>query len=45
MFTKKFEEIFTLETLKAGFEKIGSEGSGIDEISLIDFEEKLFKKE
>lgn len=42
MFTKKLEEIFTLEALKAGFEKIGSEGSGIDEISLIDFEERLF---
>jgi group II intron reverse transcriptase/maturase/CRISPR-associated endonuclease Cas1 len=42
MLTDRFEDIVTLEALKTAFEKIDTRSIGIDEISLMMFEERLF---
>lgn len=42
MFTARFEDIITLEALKNAFGKIDTRSSGIDDVSLALFEERLY---
>lgn len=42
MFAKRLEDITTLESLKSAFEKIDTNTRGIDDVSMMSFEERLY---